>query len=323
MNELHRKTGIPIKIIKEFLHEQDVYTRFKRIIRKFKRRRTFVSSIDDQWQADLLFIKQFSKFNDGTNYLLTVIDIFSKYAWAIPIKRKTGEEVTKAFKKIFNERKPEKIQTDKGTEFINKHTQKLFKDNNIHWFTTENVEIKCSIVERFNRTINMKIREYLYANNTKKYIDVLPKLIENYNKSYHRTIKMSPLEGSKKENESRVYKHLYEEKQKREPKFKVDERVRISKYKTPFMRGYDPSFTEEIFIITEILKTDPISYKIKDLNGNEIKGSIYEPEMVKYDKKDNVFKIEKILKKKGDKLYVKWLNYPESFNSWIDKKDIV
>ena len=173
INELQRKSKLPAKLIEDFLHEQDVYTRHKPLIRKFKRRRIYVTHIDDQWQADLLFIKQFSRWNNGINYLLTVIDIFSKYAWAIPIKRKTGEEVTEAFKKIFKERKCSKIQTDKGLEFVNSKTQELFIDNNIHWFATENVEIKCSVVERFNRTINGKIRKYLAANSTKRYIDVL------------------------------------------------------------------------------------------------------------------------------------------------------
>ncbi|GBM60754.1 Putative uncharacterized transposon-derived protein F54H12.3 [Araneus ventricosus] len=322
INELKRKTEASKKDIRDFLHTQDVYTRYKPIIRKFKRRRTYVSHIDDQSQADLLFMKPFSKYNDGTNYLLTVIDIFSKYSWAIPIKRKTGLEVTGAFKRIFKDRIPEKLQTDKGTEFINKHTQKLFKDNNIHWFTTENVEIKCSVVERFNRTINTKIRKYLAANHTNRYLDVLDKLLKNYN-SYHRSIKMTPVEASKEENESLVYKNLYKEKVIKKSKYKIGDTVRISKYKETFTRGYDPTFSEEIFTISEILKTDPITYRIKDLNGKEIKETYYEYEMVKYNKKDELFKIEKIIKKKGDKLFVKWLGYPDEFNSWIITENLV
>ncbi|GBO02347.1 Putative uncharacterized transposon-derived protein F54H12.3 [Araneus ventricosus] len=209
MRELSRKTGLSRKEVSEFLHQQDVYTKHKPLICKFKRRRTYVSHIDDQWQADLLFLKPLSRYNDGKNYLLTVIDIFSKYAWAEPISRKTGEEVTKAFKKIFKERIPEKMQTDKGTEFINKETQKLFKENTIHWFTSENVEIKCSIVERFNRTLNGKIRKYLAANNTNRYIDVLDQLVKNYNNSYHRSIKMTPVEASQEENSDKVYQNLF------------------------------------------------------------------------------------------------------------------
>lgn len=280
-----------------------------------------MSRIDDQWQADLLFLRPLSRYNDGNNYLLTVIDIFSKYGWAIPIKKKTGEEVTKAFKQIFKERVPEKLQTDKGTEFINKDAQLLFKENNIHWFTTENVEIKCSVVERFNRTLNGKIRKYLAANNTNRYVDVLSQLVNNYNHSHHRSIKMTPVEASQEENSGRVYRNLFKEKVMRKPRYKVGDKVRMSIYKTTFRRGYQATFTEEVFVISEVLETDPITYRVKDLKNEEIKGTFYENELVKYNKQDDVYKIEKVIKKKGDKYLVKWLGYPET--SWIDKKDLV
>ncbi|GFU28959.1 uncharacterized transposon-derived protein F54H12.3 [Trichonephila clavipes] len=123
--------------------------------------------------------------------------------------------------------------------------------------------------------------KYVEKNDTKKWINVLPKLIENYNNSKHRSIKMTPIEGSKKENEIKVYKNLYvREKKIRKPKYKEGDKVRISKYKTKFQRGYDPTFTEEIFTISDVLKTDPINYRIKDLNGKEIKGTFYEQELV-------------------------------------------
>lgn len=321
ISELSRKTGLTRKEASDFLHQQDVYTKHKPLIYKFRRRRTYVSHIDDQWQADLLFLKPLSRYNDGNNYLLTVIDIFSKYAWALPIKRKTGEEVTKAFKKIFKERIPEKLQTDKGTEFINKETQLLFKEENIHWFTTENVEIKCSVVERFNRTLNGKIRKYLAANNANRYIDVLDQLLKNYNDSYHRSIKMTPVEGSLEENSGEVYRNLFKEKGVHKPKFQVGDKVRISIYKSTFRRGYQATFTEELFVISEILKTDPITYRVHDLNNEEVKGTFYENELVRYDKIDNVYKIEKVIRKVGNKYLVKWLGYPET--SWVDKKDLV
>ncbi|GBN04847.1 hypothetical protein AVEN_1928-1 [Araneus ventricosus] len=136
---------------------------------------------------------------------------------------------------------------------------------------------------------------------------------------------MTPVEASKEENESLVHHNLFKEKPKLSRKgcrLKEGDTVRISKYKTTFMRGYDPTFTEEIFTISEILKTDPITYKIKGLNGKEIKGTYYEKELVKYNKKDDIFKIEKIIKKEGDKYFVKWLGYPDEFNSWISQKDI-
>ncbi|GBM90908.1 Putative uncharacterized transposon-derived protein F54H12.3 [Araneus ventricosus] len=219
-----------------------------------------------------------------------------KYGWTLPIHRKTEEEVTKAFKKIFKERIPEKLQTDKVTEFINKDVQLLSKENNFHRFTTENVEIKCSIVERFNRTLNGKIRKYPAANNTNRYIAVLSKLVNNYNNSYHRSIKMTPVEANQEENSDKVYQNLFKEKIIRKSKFKVGDKVRILVYKSTFRRCYQATFTEEIFVISETLQTDPITYRVRDLNNEEVKGTFYENELVKYDKKDNVYKIEKLSK---------------------------
>ncbi|GFU15685.1 uncharacterized transposon-derived protein F54H12.3 [Trichonephila clavipes] len=168
INELKRKTGLSQKEIIDFLQSQDVYTKFKPVIRNFRRRQTYASHIDDQWQADLIDMQRYSSYNN-TNYMVTIIDIFSKFAWAIPIKRKTGKEVSEAFRKVFKQRKPEKIQTDKGTKFINKDTQRLFRDNNIHWFTTENIETKAVIVERFNKTLKEKMWKYFEKkNDTKK-----------------------------------------------------------------------------------------------------------------------------------------------------------
>lgn len=277
INQLKRKTKLKQKDIEDFLHQQDVYTRFKPVIRKFRRRKVYVPNSNHQFDADLLFIKKYSKYNDGINYLLTVIDAFNKYAWVFPIKRKSSEHVIEGFKQIFKERIPKFLCSDEGLEFTGSKTQQLLKEYNIHWFTTYNKEIKSSIAERFNKTIKDKIIKYMYANQTKRYIDVLPKLVYNYNNSYHRSIKMTPTEASKEENESKVYKNLYSSTSfKKKPKFKVGDKVRISKIKTTFMRGYDPTFTTEVFTVSEVLDTDPVTYKLDDLIG-----SFYENEMVK------------------------------------------
>lgn len=115
------------KIVKEWLHRQNVYTLHKPIRHNFPTRRVIVSSVDDQWQADLVDMQKYKTQNENINYILTVMDIFSKYAWAIPIKKKTGNDIAEAFQNIFKERIPRKIHTDKGLEFINKPSQELFK----------------------------------------------------------------------------------------------------------------------------------------------------------------------------------------------------
>ena len=186
-----------------------------------------VRSIDSQWQADLVDMRALASVNKNTNYILTVIDLLSKFAWAVPIKKKTGSEVTKAFQKIFKERRPQRIQTDKGTEFINKQTQDLFKRQNIHWFATEN-ETKAQVVERFNRTLKERMYKYFTANKTNHWLNVLPQLVKNYNTSHHRSINMAPVEASKRANESAAWANLYGDlPAKRMPLFKVGDTVRI------------------------------------------------------------------------------------------------
>ena len=155
VNALVRKRILPKATVENWLSKQKVYTLHKIIKHRFKTRQVIFSHIDDQWQADLVDMQKYKQHNKYMNFILTVIDIFSKYAWAIPIKRKTGEKITKAFRKIFEFRSPKKLQTDKGLEFINKDTQSLFRKYVIIWFSTEN-ETKAQVVERYNRTLKTK-----------------------------------------------------------------------------------------------------------------------------------------------------------------------
>lgn len=280
--ELSRRTKIKSSDIQKWLMEQEVYTRHKPIKVRYKTRRVITSGIDQQWQADLCDMSSLSNFNSNYRYILTVIDIFSKFAWAVPIKTKTGIEITKAFEKIFKTRKPRKMQTDKGTEFINKHTQNLFNKNKIQWFATEN-ETKAQIVERFNRTLKERMYKYFTAQNTKKWIDVVSKLVKNYNTSYHTSIKMTPEQASIPKNEGVVRDNLYsDDKQIAKPHFEVGDNVRISKHKGKFKKGYTPNYTSEIFVIKKVLNTIPVTYKIIDKNGEEIKGSFYSEELSKF-----------------------------------------
>ena len=155
-------------------------------------------------------------------------------------------------------------------------------------------------------------------------MDVLPDLVKNYNNTVHSSIKMTPVEASKKKNELTVWRNLYPDRYKIHdltPKFSVGEKVRIIKKKKPFEKGYTTRWTEEIFTITEIQNTDPITYKIVDLNGEEIKGSFYEPELQKTEQQ--IFRIEKIIKKEKDKSLVKWKGYSDKFNLWVDNKDLI
>ena len=268
-------------------------------------------------------MSSFSKFNKGTKFLLSVIDIFSKYGWLIPLKDKKGESVANALRVIFTERKPQKMWVDKGTEFYNKSVQEL-----IVLYSTENEE-KSSVVERWNRTMKEKMWKYFSANSTHVYIDILDQLVNQYNNTRHSSIKMTPVEASKKKNENKVWRNLYPDvtdirssdtKQETLSKYYVGDKVRITKKKATFEKGYIPRWTEEVFTISQVQYTTPITYKITDYNGEEIQGTFYEQELQKT--KQEIFRVEKVIKKGKTKSLIKWKGYPETFNSWVNNTDL-
>jgi len=292
----------------------------KPIIKNFPKRTMCVNGIDKIWAADLVEMQAFSKFNLGVRYLLTVIDVFSKYGWMLPLKDKTGKSVSDAFKEFFkkSKRKPEKLWTDKGREFCNKHVKELGAE----LFSTENAE-KSSVVERWNRTMKEKIFKYFTANNTNKHIDLLDDFVERYHNTGHSSIKMTPVEASNKDNEVRVYRNLYPDLTRRpmRTKFKTGDKVRILKKKGLFEKGFTPNWTEEVFTISKIQRTNAVTYKITDLNDEEIQRTFYEQELQKTSQE--VHRIEKIVKKGKTRSLVKWKGYPGSFNSWVDNKGLI
>ena len=259
-------------------------------------------------------MQAFSKFYRGVKYL-AVIDVFSKYGWLIPLKDKTGKSVASALKTIFEERKPEKMWVDKGKEFYNKDVKDL-----IELYSTENEE-KSSVVEKWIRTMKEKMWKYFSAKSTNVYMNVLSDLVKEYNNTRHSSIKMTPVKASKTENELTVWRNLYPkhlEIRDINPKFSVGDKVRISKKKRTFEKGYTTRWTEEI---VEVKLTSPPMYKIADFNGEEIKGTFYEPELQKTSQE--LFRIEKVIKRGKNKSLVKWKGYSDDFNSWVDNKDII
>ena len=277
-----------VSILAEELH--------KPVKRKFKRRRVLVNGTDKIWSADLADMQAFTKFNRGIKYLLAVIDVFSNYGYLIPLKDKTGKSVASALKTIFKERKPGKMWVDKGKEFYNKDVKEL-----IELYSTENEE-KSSVVERWIRTMKEKMWKYFTDNNTNVYVDILPDLVEDYNNTRHSSIKMTPVEASKKKNELEVWRNLYPNRLgiiDINPKFSIGDKVRLSKKKKTFEKGYTTRWTEEVFTITKINRTSPITYKVADLNGEEIDGTFYEPELQKTSQQ--LFRIEKVIEKGKNK----------------------
>ena len=287
-----------------------------------------VYGIDHQWQADLVDMGKLASYNKGFKYLLTCIDVLSHYPWVVPLKDKTGKNLKEACEIIFKlGRQPIRLQTDRGTEFTNRVFPKFRKENNVNFFTTDNDETKASIVERFNRTLKTKMWKYSTHRETLTYVDVLPDMVESYNHTVHRTIGIPPAEVTWA-NQTTVSKRLYGRKRpKKSCKFSPGDRVRLSKTKRTFKKEYLPNWTEELFtVVVKCIETSPPVYLVKDDHGEILEGIFYAEELQKVIKTDDVYKIETILKKrkKGRKVQylVKWLGYPESFNSWIFKQDL-
>ena len=306
---------------------KDTYTLHKPVRKHYSRNRVIVGGIDHQWQADLVDLQSLSKFNNDYKYLLTCIDVFSKFSRVVPLKTKTGKNLATAFQGILKSgRKPARLQTDEGKEFLNKHFQSLLGEKNIAFFTTHN-KTKGSIVERFNRTLKAKMWRYFTWKNTLNYLSILPKLLKNYNSSLHRSIKTKPILVTKK-NEEQVWHTLYDDSMLSSGvkfKFNVGDQVRISKMKRTFEKGYLPGWTEEIFTVLRRIRRRPPVYKLKDYNGETLEGTFYESELQKVKKEDDVYKFEKLIKQRKRRgqteCYVKWMGYPDIMNSWLVETD--
>ena len=233
------------------------------------------------------------------------------------MKDKKGISIVNAFQIILKEsnRKPNKIWVDKRSEFYNNSFKKCLQDTDIVMYSTNN-KGKSVIAERFIRKLKNKIYKYMTSISKNVYIDKLDDIVKKYNNTYHTSIKIKPVDV--KDN---TYIDLKKKVIDKNYNFKVGDHVRNSRYKNVFTKGYMPNWSEETFVISKIKNIVPWTYVLNDLTGEEIIGTFHENELQKTNQKE--FRIEKVLKKKGDKLYVKWKGYDNSFNSWIDKKDIV
>ena len=258
-------------------------------------------------------MQSLSKYNKGIKYLLCAIDLFSKYAWVVPLKDKRGITIVNAFQKIISKgRKANKMWFDQGGEFYNNLFKRFLKINNIEMYSTHN-EGKSVVAERFIRTLKNKIFKHMTAISKNVYFDVLDDIVNKYNNTVHRTIKMKPIDVT-----DDSYAEYNEDSNKKDPKFKVGGHVRISKYKNIFAKGYTQNWSEEVFVVSKIKNTVTWAYVISALNGEPMTVTFYVKELQKTNQKE--LRIEQVIKRKNDTLYVKWKGYDNSLNSWIDKK---
>jgi len=225
--------------VEEWLSSQNTYTLHKPVTKKFPRNPYTVTNIDDVWEMDLADLSSLSKYNKY-KYLLNVIDIFSRYAWSVPLKDKTGNSITSTLKSLFQYRRPNNIQSDKFTEFDNATVQQYLKREEVNFHTIHNPGIKGAVIERFNKSLKTRMFKYFTKNNTYRYLDVIDKLLTGYNNSVHSTIGMPP----SKVNLSNIYSvwqrmnSLWAKIPQGRVKFKVGDLVRITKEKVKFLQRY-------------------------------------------------------------------------------------
>ena len=335
IKNLHQAAGEGSKkSTKNWLLDQVTYSLHYPARRRFKRNPIVSTSVGDICQADLVDMSAFASFNDGFKFLLTFVDVFSKQAFAVPIKNKSAPEIKRAFKAIFNDFKPRQIQTDRGLEFKNRLIADFMARNKVNLYFTYNQDIKAACVERFNRTLKGRMFRYFTHTGSRRFVDVLHQLLQAYNNTYHRSIRMRPNDVATADH-TQVFKNLYGFGSERDmilapalekPRFKEGDTVRMRHHITPMDKGYYPNFTDVTFTVSKVIKQSPrIMYKVKDFKGDEFPRKLYAEDLLRIPH-DPKYRIERIIKRKrargGDQVFVKFIGYPDSANQWIPASSI-
>ena len=338
---------IPKSRVLKWLKSNRSYSMYEVPRRKFKRRKVVVSGLGVQWQADLVDMRlsKDDKFDvvrqnqlkpedqgkskiPGATFFLSIIDVFSKFAYVRPLLTKEGINVTQAFEDIkkAGAKLPIKLQTDKGTEFRNSHFRSWCEKNGISHFHSEDDTMKGQIVERLNYEIEKKIHKYFAANLTVRWVDVVQELTESYNKTYNRNIGMAPSEVTY-DNQHEVFQQLHPPEPLTIPKaqmrYKIGDYVRLAAKKGVFDRGYKSQWSPEVFTVADVQQTGNgqiVIYRVNDLNKEPIIGTFYYHELRAATKPGYI--IDYVISTKGDKSLVKWLDRPDSSNSYVENKHL-
>ena len=320
------------KQVKDWLENQEVYKIHKAPRQHFKTEKIIVGQVDEQWDGDLVVFTQYKRHNKGYAYIALFVDLFSRYVWLEPLKTKGKQEMVSILEKVFSGgRKPSVLRTDQGIEWKNAPVSEYLAKQKVKHFIAYNA-YHASYAERCIRTLKSKLFKYFTKNHTYNWITVLDDMTDSINATVHSSTGMAPKDITV-ENEQEIYERLYlpieleREKTPIEYSFSVGDKVRLSHARGAFDKAYRETFTQEIFVIASRLPTHPPHYRVKDLNGELVLGSFYEPEMIKADVDDDtVYIIENIIRyrtyNKEKQALVKWAHYSDKFNSWIPVSEI-
>lgn len=323
-----KASGLSKRVVEQWLRSQPTYTLHKTKRQRFPMARYYVRKPNLQFQADLVDYSKFASHNKGYKFMLMIEDLFTRQAWAFPLKSKSGKEVASIFRPFFRQHKTQRLQSDEGKEFYNKDVKDVLADYDIELFSIFS-PTKAALVERLNRTIKGMLEKIFTANNNKNWIDVIDDVMHIYNNRKHRSIGMAPNEVHAHEEEA--FDTMYADfqpgidtkKKKKKKLLPIGTRVRLSKRKGTFGRGYEANWSTEEFFISGVrmMKDGLVMYKVKDAHDEEIKGSFYPQELQQVERKEEIYQIDAVLDERGrgrkKEYFVSWQGYPSTFNSWV------
>lgn len=322
--------NVTLRDAKNFLLQSETYTKFTPIRKKVKTNKWIATFVDSHHHGDLAFFNKITKFNKGFSYLLVIVDVLSRFIMTFPLKSKTVNEVSDAYKTILETsgRVPRHFVTDRGGEFCGSSFQKLLKEKFIHHIIPKNTDVKANYAENAIMRIKCKLVKYFSAQNTLNWVDNLKNVVDSLNGSFLNSIGMCPKDVNPT-NCFNVMKRLYEPSMKKRAVFKIGDCVRLRNDKGHFGKGTNQKYTEEVFIVHRIIYDNFIPcYVVIDQKGQEIDAFFYPEELQLFiPKVDQTYAIEKIIRKRKVngkyQYYVKWRGYDKSFNQWVSQSDIV
>ena len=265
------------RALKRFIEQNQIYSKFKPTRKRFKRRKTIVKGPFTTYQLDLTDMRKFAKENKNYSWMLFIIDCFSRYLYVIPMKKKDENTVCQAIDTFLDnlQHLPQYFYHDPGTEFTNKCVRKILSDRQIQQYVLRHGP-KAAIVERVQRTIKTNLEMIFAKQNNHQWLDGIKSVVSNYNSRFHRSIGMAPKEVSYS-NYKDVYKRLYPEiNVSVDCKLQKGDNVRILIEKNLFSKGYHQNFSDEIYVIKSVIKSQELCYYIvTDLFGKKQQKKYY------------------------------------------------
>jgi hypothetical protein len=321
------KPKVPYKTVVRFLRGNETHTLHKEVQNQnYVTNPVKILSVYNAAEADLLSFVDLAEYNEGVKYVLTVMDLRSRYLWFKFQKGKTMEETTENFEKILKEISPNKFQvvrTDRGGEF-GETFSKMLKAKKIKYFQQYSGKVKVPLMDRLHRTLGAKIAKIHHFQNTRDILKIFPQVVESYNNTVHKSLDgKTPKEVLDLKLGPAPKKPVLKIPEKR--KFKIGDHVRLLDVKRGFVHAYRGRYTYEVFKVCKIVEKPGfrIQYYLESLSGEPILGSVYADEIQLIDyKPSELTRIEKVVGRKKIKnkeyLQVKWVGFPKSENSWIE-----